>query len=130
ARHVVRARRQVAQAREEAAQAVRQMAELGSYRLLDCLGKGGMGEVWRAEHRLLARQAAVKLINADLEGNDNVEEVRERFKREAKAIAALKSRNTIALFDYGVTNDGTFFYVMEMLDGIDLETLVEKYGRQ
>lgn len=130
ARHVVRARRQVAQAREEAAQAVRQVAELGSYRLLDCLGKGGMGEVWRAEHRLLARQAAVKLINADLEGNDNVEEVRERFKREAKAIAALKSRNTIALFDYGVTNDGTFFYVMEMLDGIDLETLVEKYGRQ
>lgn len=130
ARHVVRARRQVAQAREEAAQAVRQVAELGSYRLLDCLGKGGMGEVWRAEHRLLARQAAVKLINADLEGNDNVEEVRERFKREAKAIAALKSRNTIALFDYGVTSDGTFFYVMEMLDGIDLETLVDKYGRQ
>ncbi len=130
ARHVVRARRQVAEAREEAAQAIREAAELGSYRLIDCLGRGGMGEVWRAEHRLLARQAAVKLIKDDILSDGAAEQVKERFKREAKAIAALRSRNTIALFDYGVTNDGTFFYAMEMLDGIDLETLVESYGAQ
>jgi serine/threonine protein kinase len=130
ARNIVRARREVAVARAKAAEASRQARELGSYRLITCLGKGGMGEVWRAEHRLLARHAAIKLINAELTKGAATGEIQERFKREAQTIARLRSRNTVELFDYGVTNDGTFFYVMELLDGIDLETLTERYGPQ
>ena len=128
ARHIVRARRAVAAARAEADRATREAKELGSYTLLDCLGKGGMGEVWRAEHRLLAREAAIKLISGELAGASDMEQIQERFKREAQTIAALRSRNTVELFDYGVTDDGTFFFVMELLDGIDIETLTEKFG--
>ncbi|HSC85728.1 MAG TPA: protein kinase, partial [Polyangiaceae bacterium] len=130
ARTIVRQRRQVAQARQEAALAERRATELGSYRLVSLLGKGGMGEVWRAQHQLLAREAAIKLINSDLQAGQGSGEIVERFRREAQTIAALRSRNTVALFDYGVTKDGTFFYVMEMLDGIDLETLVDRFGPQ
>ncbi|HEX6273885.1 MAG TPA: protein kinase [Polyangiaceae bacterium] len=130
ARHIVRARRAVAVARAEADQASRAAMDLGSYKLLDCLGKGGMGEVWRAEHRLLAREAAIKLINADLVRAADREQIQERFRREAQTIASLRSRNTVELFDYGVTGDGTLFFVMELLDGTDLETLTEKHGPQ
>ena len=101
--------------------------ELGSYRLAGRLGKGGMGEVWRAEHRLLAREAAIKLIRSETAPTP---EVQERFRREAQTLAALRSRNTIELFDYGVSEDGTFYYVMELLDGMDLETLVGRFGPQ
>jgi serine/threonine protein kinase len=130
ARHIVRARRAVAVARAQADEASREAMELGSYKLLDCLGKGGMGEVWRAEHRLLAREAAIKLINADLVKAADREQIQERFRREAQTIASLRSRNTVELFDYGVTGEGTLFFVMELLDGIDLETLTEKHGPQ
>ena len=130
ARHIVRARREVAKARAREAAATERAVELGSYRLVACLGKGGMGEVWRAEHRLLAREAAIKLIGAELMRGTHTAEIQARFKREAQTIASLRSRNTVELFDYGVTQDGTFFYVMELLDGIDLETLVERYGAQ
>jgi serine/threonine-protein kinase len=130
ARNIVRARRAVAAARARADQAIEKATELGSYTLVDCLGKGGMGEVWRAEHRLLAREAAIKLINSELMRGQDLVQVQERFKREAQTIASLRSRNTVELFDYGVTRDGTFFFVMELLDGIDLETLTGKYGPQ
>jgi serine/threonine protein kinase len=130
ARNIVRARRAVALAREEADRATRKATELGSYTLVECLGKGGMGEVWRAEHRLLARHAAIKLINIELTRGQESAQIQERFKREAQTIASLRSRNTVELFDYGVTADGTFFFVMELLDGIDLETLTERYGPQ
>ncbi|HEX5099348.1 MAG TPA: serine/threonine protein kinase, partial [Polyangiaceae bacterium] len=130
ARNFVRARRAVAIAREEAERATRKASELGSYTLVECLGKGGMGEVWRAEHRLLARQAAIKLINIELTRGQDSAQIQERFKREAQTIASLRSRNTVELFDYGVTGDGTFFFVMELLDGIDLEVLIERYGPQ
>ena len=83
-----------------------------------------MGEVWRAEHRLLARQAAIKLIRPEaLRDPTVVAEIRERFRREAQTLASMQSRHTIEIFDYGVTDDGTFFYVMELLDGLDLESL-------
>jgi serine/threonine protein kinase len=130
ARLVVRVRREAADARAEAQRANLQARELGSYRLITCLGKGGMGEVWRAEHRLLARQAAIKLIRLDGEGTVSGEQARERFRREAQTLAALRSRNTIEIFDYGIAEDGTFFYVMELLDGSDLETLVSSHGPQ
>jgi len=130
ARHIVRTRREVAVARAEAREAVARAQELGSYRLLEVLGKGGMGEVWRAEHRLLVRQAAIKLISMGQSAGLDARESQERFRREAQTLATLRSRNTIELFDYGVTAEGTCFYVMELLDGMDLETLVENYGPQ
>ncbi|MEI9952690.1 MAG: serine/threonine protein kinase [Pseudomonadota bacterium] len=130
ARHILRTRQEAAVARAEAREAVARAQELGSYRLVEMLGKGGMGEVWRAEHRLLVRQAAIKLISmGDDAGLDPVE-IQERFRREAQSLATLRSRNTIELFDYGVTAEGTCFYVMELLDGMDLETLVDKFGPQ
>ncbi len=129
ARLITHARRETAEARAAARRATAEARELGSYRLVQCLGRGGMGEVWRAEHRLLARQAAIKLILKDLEAADEAE-VRERFRREAQTLAQLRCRNTIELFDYGVAEDGTFFYVMELLDGLDLENLVYRYGPQ
>lgn len=128
--NLVRMRKQVAASREEARSAEARARELGSYRLVAKLGAGGMGEVWRAEHRLLARQAAIKLIRPEVLHAEGVAEIRERFRREAQTLASMKSRHTIAIFDYGVTNDDTFYYVMELLDGLDLESLTVRYGAQ
>jgi serine/threonine-protein kinase len=100
---------------------------LGSYRLVERLGRGGMGEVWRAEHQLLARPAAIKLIRAAA-SERQAEELRARFEREAQATASLRSPHTIQLYDFGVTDDGRFYYVMELLDGFDLHTLVQRFG--
>jgi serine/threonine-protein kinase len=103
--------------------------QLGSYRLVEQIGRGGMGEVWRAEHRLFARPAAIKLITARrLEEASSVAE--ERFRREAQSAAALRSPHTIQLYDYGITRDRRPYYVMELLDGCDLESLVKRYGAQ
>jgi eukaryotic-like serine/threonine-protein kinase len=110
---------------------VRRARELGSYRLEEPLGKGGMGEVFRATHQMLARPAAVKLIRPEILGSSSPGAARviiQRFRREAEAAASLRSPHTISLYDFGVANDGTFFFVMELLDGLDLETLVERYG--
>jgi serine/threonine protein kinase len=129
--NLVRMRRQVQASREEARSAEARARELGSYRLVAKLGTGGMGEVWRAEHRLLARQAAIKLIRPEVMHDPQaVDEIRERFRREARTLASMKSRHTIAIFDYGVTAEGIFYYVMELLDGLDLESLVVRYGAQ
>jgi serine/threonine-protein kinase len=110
---------------------LREAQELGSYRLVELLGHGGMGEVWRAEHRLLARHAAVKLVRPEVLGASNEAEARvilRRFEREAQATAALSSPHTIHVFDYGMTDEGTFYYVMELLAGRDLESLVRDFG--
>jgi serine/threonine-protein kinase len=112
-------------------QQVRRARELGSYRLEEQLGKGGMGEVFRATHQMLARPAAVKLIRSEILGSSSPTVARvimERFRREAEAAASLRSPHTISLYDFGVSHDGTFFLVMEMLEGLDLETLVERFG--
>ncbi len=112
-------------------QQVRRARELGSYRLEEPLGKGGMGEVFRATHQMLARPAAVKLIRPELLGSSSADAARvivQRFRREAEAAASLRSPHTIGLYDFGVANDGTFFLVTELLDGLDLETLVERFG--
>jgi serine/threonine-protein kinase len=105
--------------------------ELGSYELESVIGKGGMGEIWRAKHRLLARDAAIKLIRTDVlaaQTGRSAALVRRRFEAEARATAALRSPHTVSLYDYGPADDGTFYYAMELLDGIDLETLVKRFG--
>ena len=109
---------------------VRRARELGSYRLAERLGSGGMGEVWRAEHQLLARPAAIKLIRPEMLGatqGDSRNALR-RFEREAQATALLQSPHTVELYDFGRADDGTFYYVMELLDGFDLNELVERFG--
>jgi DNA-binding NtrC family response regulator len=98
---------------------------LGSYRLLRKLGAGGFGEVWEARHQLLARPAAVKLM---LNSTASDPEIVERFRREATVTASLASQNTVTLYDFGVSESGQFYYVMELLDGIDLENLGKRFG--
>jgi len=110
---------------------VRDARDVGAYRLGECLGRGGMGEVYRAEHRLLARPAAVKVIRPELLGVSTPEEQAQalrRFEREARVTASLRSPHTVDVFDYGVTPDGTFYYVMELLDGVDLDRAVREEG--
>ena len=110
---------------------LREAQELGSYHLVEQLGTGGMGEVWRASHRLLARDAAIKLVRPELLGARTAEDtnaVLRRFEREAQATAALSSPHTIQVFDFGVTQDGAFYYVMELLSGRDLESLIREFG--
>ncbi len=105
--------------------------ELGSYRLEEKLGEGGMGEVWRARHRMLARPAAIKLIRnpsqGDIRAGVPVEAAR-RFEREAQVTASLRSPHTVNVFDFGVDRDGSFYYVMELLDGLDASTMIRRFG--
>jgi serine/threonine-protein kinase len=91
-----------------------------------------MGEVWRARHRMLARPAAIKLIRTgdgkDGKGAGIAEETIRRFEREAQTIAELRSPHTVELFDFGVSDDGAFYYAMELLEGLDADTLVRRFG--
>jgi serine/threonine-protein kinase len=109
---------------------LKQAREIGSYALVEKIGEGGMGEVWRAKHRLLARPAAIKLIRADaLGGGGRAREAAlQRFEREAQDTATLGSVHTVNLYDFGVTEEGNFYYVMELLDGISLEQFVKTFG--
>jgi hypothetical protein len=99
--------------------------QLGQYRLIARLGAGGMGEVFLAEHRMLKRPCAIKLIHANQAGDP---QVLARFEREVRLTAQLSHWNTVEIFDYGQTEDGTFFYVMEYLPGLSLEDLLERHG--
>ncbi len=107
--------------------------DFGSYHLETMLGRGGMGEVWRASHKLLRRDAAVKLVHPRLLTEPDSHgwlEIHRRFELEAAAMATLRSPHTVALYDFGRSDDGSLYYVMELLDGLDAETLVEQYGPQ
>jgi serine/threonine-protein kinase len=111
-------------------QHVAKARELGSYQLGDLLGRGGMGEVYKATHRMLARPAAIKLIRPDMLGSDRVvtQRLMSRFRREAETAASLRSAHTIELYDFGMTADETLYIVMELLEGMDVESLVRRYG--
>ena len=105
---------------------VKRARELGNYQLEQLLGQGGMGEVWRARHLMLARPAAIKLIRPVLAAMS--EEMGRRFEREAQVTASLRSPHTVTLFDFGVAIDGTRYYVMELLDGLDTDSLLRRFG--
>ncbi len=99
--------------------------KFGQYRILNKIGAGGMGEVYMAEHQLLKRPCALKLIRPE-SGADGV--ALARFEREVQSAARLSHPNTIEIYDYGHTDDGTFYYVMEYLPGINLQELVKTHG--
>jgi serine/threonine-protein kinase len=107
--------------REEAFEA----KQLGQYRLVNLIGAGGMGEVYLAEHQMMKRPVAIKLIRPSKAAD---KQALARFEREVRATAKLSHWNTIEIFDYGQTEDGTFYYVMEYLPGLSLGDLVEKHG--
>ncbi|MCK5448691.1 MAG: serine/threonine protein kinase [Gemmatimonadetes bacterium] len=104
--------------------------EICCYRIEEPLGSGGMGEVWVARHRMLDRPAAVKMIRPEALGPDRTSRQRavRRFVREARATSALRSHHTIDLYDFGVTEEGAFYYIMELLDGLSLGELVRRFG--
>ena len=107
--------------------------EMGSYHLGELIGRGGMGEVYEATHRMLARKAAIKLIRTSSIAGGDPEVTKlavARFRREAEVAASLRSPHTVALYDFGTTPEGALYIVMEYLEGMDLETLVRKQGAQ
>jgi serine/threonine protein kinase len=100
--------------------------ELGQYQLEQKLGEGGMGVVYRGRHKLLRRPTAIKLLHPDKTTDETIA----RFEREVQLTCQLNHPNTVAIYDYGRTPEGIFFYAMEYLEGIDLDALVARHGRQ
>jgi tRNA A-37 threonylcarbamoyl transferase component Bud32 len=109
---------------------IREAREVGSYQLVEKLGSGGMGEVWRGRHQMLARPAAIKLIRPEVLSREPQvsEAILERFAREAQITATLQSYHTVNLYDFGITDEGIFYFVMELFEGLDLDRLVRHFG--
>ncbi len=128
---IARLRRKRAEAERRAERARDEITELGSYHLVAKIGAGGMAEVYRAHHKLLAREAALKLIKQDATIDEAEQETRrECFFEEARVLASLRSVHTVAVYDFGVAADGRYFLAMELLDGLDLDALVRGHGPQ
>ena len=104
---------------------VRDAKKLGQYVLEEKLGEGGMGTVYRAQHGLLKRPTAIKLLSPDRTAVEDIE----RFRREVQMTAKLRHPNTVTIYDYGRTESGTFYYAMELLDGVTLQEIVQVEGQ-
>ncbi|MAT68650.1 MAG: serine/threonine protein kinase [Planctomycetaceae bacterium] len=116
----------VARLQRQAREAAIEAKQLGQYKLEDKLGEGAMGVVYKGRHAMLARPTAIKLLNA----KDLSDTAIGRFEREVQITSNLNHPNTVAIYDYGRTPEGIFYYAMEFLDGIDLQQLVDRYGPQ
>jgi eukaryotic-like serine/threonine-protein kinase len=103
---------------------IARVRRLGQYRILEKIGEGGMGVVYRAEHEMLKRPTAIKLLAPQSAGEQNLR----RFEREARLTARLTNPHTVTVYDFGRTPEGAFYYVMEYLDGVDLERMVRDEG--
>lgn len=113
-----------ARLQREAQKAVVAAKKLGQYRLEEKLGSGGMGMVYKGYHAVLRRPTAIKMLHVEKVNEGSIE----RFEREVQITCQLNNPHTVAVYDFGRTDEGVFYYAMEYLDGIDLQTLVEKYG--
>lgn len=116
----------VARLQREAQKAAIEAKQLGQYRLENKLGSGAMGVVYKGHHAMLRRPTAIKMLNVDTVNETSIQ----RFEREVQITCQLNNPNTVAIYDYGRTPEGVFYYAMEFLDGIDLQALVDKYGPQ
>lgn len=114
----------VARLRREAQKATIEAKQLGQYTLDEKLGAGAMGVVYRGHHSMLRRPTAIKLLDVDKLSDTSVQ----RFEREVQITCQLNHPNTVAIYDYGRTPEGVFYYAMEYLDGINLQAIVEQYG--
>jgi predicted Ser/Thr protein kinase len=116
----------LARLQREAQKSAIEARQLGQYRLEEQIGAGGMGIVYRGHHAMLRRPTAVKLLAVDKVSETSIA----RFEREVQITCQLNNPHTVAIYDYGRTPEGVFYYAMEYLDGINLQSLVEKYGPQ